>query len=99
MITYNLIQTPNQIFNVSPTDGDYEITIRSFRGYMYASIYRDGSVLSAGNRIISNMSIFPSAVCREVGGEFKVMCNTKDVPTYSDFDGITAKFVFIPFNK
>lgn len=99
MISYRLTQNANQHFNISAGGFDFEIRIRSFRGAMYASIYSDGVMLSAGRRIVSNRPIFSAEVERMMNGSLRVLCSVVDVPTHKMFDGATADFVYIPHGE
>ena len=99
MTSYRLTNTPNMVFNISLNGLDFEVTIRSFRGAMYASISSDGIILSAGRRIVSNRPIFPVEVERMMNGSLRVLCSVADVPTHKMFDGTTADFVYIPYGE
>lgn len=89
MTTYlfDLVKFPNQTFSTTANGNSLEISLRTFRGIMYASITVNGTPIEAGRRCLANEMIFSNSVAQTIGGNFRFVCETNDFPNYQDFDG------------
>lgn len=99
MTEYKLSQVPNQVFNTNINGNNFEFTLRSFRGIVYINVSIGGQLVCSGVRATPNMSLFPNRVNNAAGGVFKFICVDDSYPQHEDFDGITCRFVFVPFGE
>ena len=80
-LKYELIGVPNQRFSTAINGNSLELSFRTFRGIMYATIIIGQEVASAGNPCLPNAKIFPTSVERRIGASFFFRCSTDDYPS------------------
>ena len=80
-LKYELMGVPNQRFSTAINGNSLELSFRTFRGIMYATILIGQEVASAGNPCVPNASIFPKSIERRIGASFFFKCSTDDYPS------------------
>jgi hypothetical protein len=84
--TFELVNYPNQIFSTTTAGNSVEITLRTFRGVIYANVSVNGVLMCAGARCIANKKIFPSRVENAMGATMYFECSTDKLPSYTQFN-------------
>lgn len=79
---FELIDYPNQRFSTMVDGNSVEITLRTFRGIIYANIAINQVLECAGRPCLPNTRIFPASVERKAGAFMYFKCETGDYPSY-----------------
>lgn len=83
---FELVNYPNQIFSTTTAGNSVEITLRTFRGVIYANVSVNGVLMCAGARCLANKKIFPSRVENAMRATMYFECSTDDLPSYIQFN-------------
>jgi hypothetical protein len=92
---YELPKIPNQQFNTNIGENNFEFRFRSFRNLTFIDLYINGELREAGVKALPNTHLFSAEVNRIARGKFRFECATNNYPYYTDFDGVTCRFVYI----
>lgn len=92
---YELAKLPNQKFDTTIGDNNFEFRLRTFRSIIYLDVSINGELIQAGVRGVGNQSLFNVEVNRAAGGVFMFECLSDDMPNYNDFDGVTCRFCLV----
>lgn len=92
---FELQKTPNQKFNTTIGENNFEFRFRSFRNFTFIDLYINGKLVEAGVKAMPNRHLFKATTDRIANGKFRFECATNNYPYYTDFDGHTCRFVFV----
>lgn len=84
--TFELVNYPNQIFSTTTAGNSVEITLRTFRGVIYANVSVNGVLMCAGARCLANKKVFPCRVENAMGATVYFECMTDALPSYLQFN-------------
>lgn len=83
---FELVNYPNQIFSTTTAGNSVEITLRTFRGVIYANVSVNGVLMCAGARCLANKKVFPSRVENAMRATVYFECMTDALPSYLQFN-------------
>lgn len=83
--TFDLANFPNQRFSTLSNGYSVEFTFRTFRGVVYACMYVDEELVSAGRPCLPNDRIFPESAERLIGASAYFSCENNEYPSYEFF--------------
>lgn len=84
--SFELVNYPNQVFSTTAAGNSLEITLRTFRGVLYANVTINGVLQCAGARCLANRKVFPGRVETLMGASMYFSCMTDDLPSYQQFN-------------
>ena len=83
---FELVNYPNQIFSTTTAGNSVEITLRTFKGVIYANVSVNGVLMCAGARCLANKKVFPASVENAMGAIMYFECSTDELPNYLQFN-------------
>lgn len=82
---FDLVRYPNQRFTTTCSGNSVALSLRMFKGIVYASVSVNGELACAGRPCLPNEPIFPKSVDYAIGGSFRFVCDGDDYPNYEAF--------------
>lgn len=82
---FDLVRYPNQRFTTTCSGNSVALSLRTFRGIVYASVAVNGVDVCCGRPCLPNEPIFPRPAEGAIGGSFRFVCDGDDYPNYEAF--------------
>ena len=82
---FSLVRYPNQKFNTTCAGNSVAVSLRTFRGIVYANVSVNGELVCAGRPCLPNEPIFPRPVEVAIGGSFRFVCDGDEYPAWEKF--------------